>query len=244
MKIAWTIARRELAGFFASPIAYVFIVIFLMLTGFFTFMVGGFLMRGEADLQVFFFWLPWLYLFLVPAVGMRMWSEERRMGTLEFLLTLPVHPWQAIVGKFLAFWIVIATALALTFPVAVTANYLGDPDNGAILAGYIGSLLLAAAYLAITSLTSAITRNQVIAFILAVTACLFLVLAGWPPVTELLSAWAPPWIVDFVAGFSVMTHFDAIQRGVLDTSDLVYFVSVIIFGLVATDAALKIHRGA
>jgi ABC-2 type transport system permease protein len=243
MRIAWIIARRELAGFFTSPIAYVFIVIFLLLAGFFTFMVGGLLPRGEASLSVFFFWLPWLYLFLVPAVGMRMWSEERRMGTIELLLTMPLAPWQAILGKFLAFWIVIAAALVLTFPFVITVNYLGDPDNGVIVAGYLGSLLLAGAYLAVTSLTSALTRNQVISFILALTACLFLVLSGWPPVTGLLRSWAPGGLVDFVAALSVMTHFEAVQRGVLDTRDLVYFGSVILFGLVATGVVLTMRRG-
>ena len=146
-----TIARRELAGYFASPVAFVFIVIFLLLSGFFTFMVAGFFERGEAGLETFFTWHPWLYLFLVPAVGMRMWSEERRLGTIELLLTMPVTPWQAIVGKFLASWAVVALALVLTFPVVITVNYLGHPDNGVILAGYIGSLLMAGAYLAISA---------------------------------------------------------------------------------------------
>ncbi|MCX7869256.1 MAG: ABC transporter permease [Terrimicrobiaceae bacterium] len=237
-----TIIKRELAGYFGSPIAYVFIVIFLVLAGFFTFMVGGFLPRGEADLQVFFFWLPWLYLFLVPAVGMRMWSEERRMGTLELLLTLPVAPGQAILAKFLAAWIVIAAALALTFPIPLTAHYLGDTDNGVIIAGYLGALLLAGAYLAVTSATSALTRNQVISFIISLTLCLFLVLAGWPPVTDLFMQWAGPGLVDVVAGFSVMTHFEAIQRGILDLRDALYFVSVIVFGLLATGVILHSHR--
>src|SRR5919199_4090335 len=158
----WTIVKRELAGYFASPVAYVFIVIFLLLCGFFTFMVAGFFERGQANLLTFFAWHPWLYLFLVPAVGMRMWSEERRLGTIELLLTMPITPWQAIVGKFLASWLIIAIALALTFPIVITVNYLGHPDNGVILASYIGSLLLSGAYLSIASMTSAITRNQVV----------------------------------------------------------------------------------
>src|SRR4051795_1995969 len=205
---AWTnirgIMKRELGGYFTSPIAYVFLVIFLLLTGFFTFTVGNFFERGEASLVSFFTWHPWLYLFLVPAVGMRLWSEERRLGTLELLLTLPITSWQAIVGKFLASWLFLALALVLTFPVVITVNYLGSPDNGVIFCAYVGSLLLAGAYLAIGSLTSAMTRNQVISFILSVVICLFLILAGWPPVTNLLIRWAPATLVDFVTSFSVI----------------------------------------
>jgi ABC-2 type transport system permease protein len=186
-----TIARREVAGFFASPVAYVFIVIFLLLSGFLTFMVSDWFSAGDASLDGFFEWHPWLYLFLVPAVGMRMWSEERRMGTIELLLTMPITPWQAIVGKFLASWFVIGLALALTFPMVITVNYLGHPDNGIILAGYLGSFLMAGAYLAVTAMTSAITRNQVVSFIVSVVLCLFLILAGFPPVTNLLVSSLP-----------------------------------------------------
>src|SRR5215216_6172992 len=178
MKPIITIAKREISGYFASPVAFVFIVIFLLLSGFFTFMVAGLFSRGQANLEAFFTWHPWLYLFLVPAVGMRMWSEERRLGTIELLLTMPITPWQAIVGKFLATWAVVGIALALTFPVVMTVNYLGDPDNGVIFASYIGSLFLAGCYLAITAMTSAMTRNQVISFIIAVVICLLLILAG------------------------------------------------------------------
>src|SRR5712691_9668993 len=162
------IARRELQGYFASPVAYVFIVIFLLMVGFFTFMAGGFFERAEASLIAFFLWHPWLYLFLVPAAGMRLWSEERRQGTMELLLTMPITTWQAIVGKFAASWLFLALALALTFPVVITVNYLGAPDNGVIFGGYVGSLLLAGAYLAISCMTSALTRNQVVSFILSV----------------------------------------------------------------------------
>src|SRR5207247_9654405 len=181
MRIIWTIAKRELVAYFTSPVAYVFLVIFLLLTGFFTFTAGSFFERGEASLASFFGWHPWLYLVLVPAVGMRVWAEERRSGTLELLLTMPITPWQAIVAKFLASWAFLAVALALTFPAAITANILGDPDNGQIVAGYLGSLLLAGAYLAIACMTSAMTRNQVVAFILSVFLCLFLILAGFSP---------------------------------------------------------------
>src|SRR5881296_1630002 len=168
-----TIAKRELGGYFASPVAYVFIVIFLLLCGFFTFMLGGFFERREASLVSFFLWHPWLYLFLVPAAGMRLWSEERRLGTMELLLTMPITAWQAIVGKFLASWAFLTLALALTFPVVITVRYLGHPDMGIIFCGYIGSFLLAGAYLAVSCLTSAMTRNQVISFIISVVICLF-----------------------------------------------------------------------
>lgn len=235
----WTIAKRELGGYFASPVAYVFIVIFLLLTGFFTFMIGGFFERREASLISFFMWHPWLYLFLVPAAGMRLWSEERRLGTLELLLTMPITPWQAIVGKFLASWLFLALALGLTFPVAMTVNYLGEPDNGIIFCGYVGSLLLAGGYLAISCMTSAMTRNQVISFILSVVICLFLILAGWPPVTGLLVRWARPEVVDLVAAFSVMPHFEGFQRGVLDSRDILFFLSVVVFPLFTTGVILR-----
>lgn len=237
-----TIARRELSGYFASPVAFVFIVIFLLLSGFFTFMISRFFERGEANLDGFFLWHPWLYLFLVPAVGMRMWSEERRLGTLELLFTMPVTPWQAIVGKFLASWAVLGVALLLTFPIVLTVNYLGNPDNGVIFGGYVGSMLLAGAYLSISAMTSATTRNQVVSFIVAVVLSLFLILAGWPPVTDLLTQWAPAWFVDVIASFSVMTHFEAIQKGVIDSRDALYFLSVIAFCLFTTGVILRAHR--
>jgi ABC-2 type transport system permease protein len=236
------IMKRELGGYFTSPIAYVFLVIFLLLTGFFTFTVGNFFERSEASLVSFFTWHPWLYLFLVPAVGMRLWSEERRLGTLELLLTMPVTAWQAIIGKFLASWLFLALALALTFPVIITVNWLGNPDNGVIIAGYVGSLLLAGAYLAISCMTSAMTRNQVISFILSVMICLFLILAGYTPVTDLLTRFADPVIVQTVAAFSVMTHFEGFQRGVLDTRDVIFFASVIGFALFATGVIIRNQR--
>ena len=242
MSAVWTIAKRELASYFTSPVAYVFLVIFLLLTGFFTFTAGSFFERGEASLAAFFGWHPWLYLVLVPAVGMRLWAEERRSGTLELLLTMPVTAWQAIVAKFLASWIFLAVALALTFPAIVTVNILGEPDNGVILAGYLGSLVVAGAYLAVSCMTSAMTRNQVVAFILAVVLCLFLILAGFNPVTDLLVRWASPAVVDTVAAFSVIAHFDGFQRGVIDTRDLFFFLSVIGFALFATGVIIRGHR--
>jgi ABC-2 type transport system permease protein len=242
MRAIRIICARELAAYFASPVAYVFLVIFLLLAGFFTFTAGAFFERGEAGLGAFFGWHPWLYLVLVPAVGMRLWAEERRAGTIELLLTLPVTTWQAILGKYLASWLFLALALALTFPVVITVNVLGDPDNGAIAAGYLGSFLLAGAYLAVTCMTSAITRNQVVAFILSVVVCLFLILAGFNPVTDLLVRWASPAFVDTVAAFSVITHFDGFQRGVIDTRDLAFFLSVIGFALFATGVIIRGHR--
>jgi ABC-2 type transport system permease protein len=240
--VIWTITKRELAAYFQSPVAYVFLVIFLLLAGVFTFTFGGFFERGEASLAAFFNWLPWLFLFLVPAVGMRLWSEERRLGTIELLLTMPVASWQAILGKFVASWLFLAIALALTFPMIVTVNWLGDPDNGVIASGYIGALLLAGAYLALSSMTSAMTRNQVIAFIVAVVLCLMLILVGFSPVTDMLARWASPRVVESVARFSVLTHYDGFQRGVIDTRDLAYFLSVMAFSLFATGVIIRGHR--
>jgi len=242
MHLVWTIAKRELGGYFTSPVAYVFLVIFLLLAGFFTFTAGAFFERGEASLAAFFAWHPWLYLVLVPAVGMRLWSEERRSGTMELLLTMPITTWQAIIGKFLASWLFLALALALTFPVVITVNVLGSPDNGTIVAGYLGSLMLSGAYLAVSCMTSALTRNQVVAFILAVVVCLFLILAGFNPVTDLLVRWASPAFVDTVAAFSVITHFDGFQKGVIDSRDLFFFLSVIGFALFATGVIIRSHR--
>ncbi|MCC6231647.1 MAG: ABC transporter permease subunit [Verrucomicrobiales bacterium] len=236
------IAKRELVSYFSSPVAYVFLVIFLLMTGFFTFMAGGFFERGEASLISFFVWHPWLYLFLVPAAGMRLWSEERRLGTMELLLTMPIAPWHAIVGKFIASWLFLGLALVLTFPVWITVNYLGTPDNGVIVGGYFGSFLMAGAYLAITSMTSAMTRNQVISFIVSVVICLFLILAGWPPVTSLLDSLQWSVLRDVAASMSVMTHFDGFQKGVAELRSLVYFGVVISFCLFTTGVILRTHR--
>jgi ABC-2 type transport system permease protein len=231
-----TIAKRELTGYFASPVAYVFIVIWLLLNGFFTFSLGGFFEMGQASLAMSFFrWHPWLYLFLVPAVGMRLWSEERRLHTMELLLTMPITPSQAIVGKFLASWLFLIIALALTFPVVITVCYLGDADLGEIFTGYLGSALLAGGYLAVTSLTSAMTRNQVISFILSVVVCFFLLLAGFEPVTDLL----PQSLVEIVTGLSSLTHFIAFQKGLVDSRDLVYFGSLIGFALFLNGVILR-----
>jgi ABC-2 type transport system permease protein len=240
-----TIAKRELLAYFTSPVAYVFIVIFLLLNGFFTFMVGGFFERGEASLaNSFFMWHPWFYLFLVPAVGMRLWADERRVGTLELLLTMPIAPWEAIVGKFVASWLFLGLALVLTFPVVLTVNYLGSPDNGVIFAAYVGSWLMAGAYLAVSCITSAITRSQVVSFIISVVACLFLILAGFPPVINLLQNVAHnwQWLVDLITSFSVITHFEGFQKGVLDSRDIIFFLSAIVFSLFTTSVILRTHR--
>jgi ABC-2 type transport system permease protein len=239
-----TVAKRELSAYFTSPLAYVFIVIFLVLTGLFTFIVRPSLWdRGEATLAgTFFFWHPWFYLFLVPAVGMRLWAEERRVGTLELLLTMPITAWQAIAGKFLASWLFLGLALALTFPVVITVNYLGQPDNGVIFAAYVGSWLMAGAYLAISCLTSAMTRAQVVSFIVSVVACFFLILAGFQPVVDALQGWASPGLVELVTSLSFITHFEGFQKGILDSRDVIYFLSIIGFSLFTTGVILRSHR--
>ena len=243
-----TITKRELGAYFASPLAYVFIVIFLLLCGFFTFMVGTrmgtFFEHGQASLDTFFIWQPWFYLFLVPAVGMRLWAEERRVGTLELLLTMPITTWQAIVGKFVASWLFLALVLALTFPAVITVNYLGHPDNGVIFCGYVGSWLMAGAYLAISCITSAITRSQVISFIVSLVLCLCLLLPGIGPVIQFLSGYFHPAVVSAIAACSFMTHFGNFQKGILDSRDVIYFLSLIGFSLFATSVILRgLRRG-
>lgn len=233
------VMKREWQSYFHSPIAYVFLVIFLALAAFFTFFIGRFYEVGQADLRGFFFWHPWLYLVLVPAAAMRLWAEERRSGTIELLLTLPITPLEALLGKFLAAWLFLTLALGLTFPVPLSAYYLGRPDAGVVIAGYFGSLLLAGAYLAVGLFTSALTRDQVVSFILAVVIGLLLILAGYPPVTDFAARFLPPRWVEGVAAFSFMSHYEALQRGVVDVRDLLYFVSVIIFMLFSTQVVLR-----
>ncbi len=234
--------KRELASYFATPVAYVFIVIFLVLAGAFTFYLGGFFERGQADLQSFFSFHPWLYLFLVPAVAMRLWAEERKSGTIELLLTLPVTMWQAVFAKFLAAWAFVGIALALTFPIWITVNYLGSPDNGVIIASYFGSLLMAGSFLAIGACLSAATRNQVVAFILTVVVCFGLLLAGFPLVLDFFRAWAPSLLVDGIAQLSFLTHFSAISKGVIDLRDLLFFLLTIGFWLVATAVVIDLKK--
>lgn len=223
-----TISRRELAGYFATPLAYVFIVIFLVLAGVLTFFVGDFFERGQADLQSFFTFHPWLYLVLIPAVSMRLWAEERKSGTIELFLTLPIRLSEAVVGKFLAAWLFVGVALVLTFPFWLTVLFLGNPDNGVILASYIGSWLMAGAILAIGGAVSAATKNQVIAFVVAATLVFVLIAAGTQTVTGIFTGWAPDGLVRAIAAASLFGHFTAITRGVLDLRDLFYFVSIMV----------------
>ncbi len=236
------IARRELASYFATPVAYVFIVIFLALAGALTFYMGGLYERGEADLQPFFAFHPWLYLFLVPAVSMRLWSEERKTGSIELLLTLPVSMGQAVLGKFLAAWMFIGIALLLTFPVWISVNFLGGPDNGVILASYLGSFLMAGGFLAVGACLSAASRNQVVAFILTVVVCFLLLLAGFPLVLDFARAFLPEVLVDAVAGLSFMTHFSAISKGVLDIRDILFFLLSIVFWLMASAVVIDLKK--
>jgi ABC-2 type transport system permease protein len=242
MSATWAIFRREFRSYFATPLAAVFIVIFLLLNGAFTFFVGDFFETGQADLQVFFRFHPWLYLLLVPAVTMGLWAEERKSGTLELLLTQPVTLWQAVLGKFLAAWLFVGLALMLSFPIWITVNWLGEPDNGVILASYLGSLLMAGAFLAVGSCLSAVTRSQVVAFILTVLACLLFLLAGFPLTLDPLRAIAAQPLVDAVSGLSFLTHFQAVTRGVLDLRDVLYFLIAIATWLLATVVVIDIKK--
>ena len=227
MRQVLAVFKREFAAYFATPLAYVFIVIFLFAMGAFTFYVGRFYDNGIADLSVFFGYHPWLYLFLVPAIGMRLWADERRTGTVELLLTLPIPIWATVLGKFLAAWAFIAVAVVLTFPIWITVNVLGDPDNGVILASYIGSLLMAGGYLAISAAISASTDNQVIAFVVSVAVCFLFTIAGAALVIDFFQLWAPVILVNTISSFSFLTHFQAITSGVIDLRDLIFFASLI-----------------
>jgi ABC-2 type transport system permease protein len=242
MPPALIVARRELAGYFATPVAYVFIVIFLVLAGALTFTLGNFFGRGQADLQPFFSFVPWLFLFLVPALTMRLWAEERRLGTIELLLTLPLPQWQAVVGKFLAAWAFCGIALALTFPLWITVNILGEPDNGVILAGYVGCLMVAGAYLALGAAVSALTKNQVVAFVLAVALCFIFAAAGSPVVTEFLDARIPQ-LAELARALSVADRFGGFTRGVISARDILFFGSFIGFFLFVNAVVLD-HRKA
>ena len=243
LRMICTVFRRELKSYFQAPVAYVFLVVFLLLTGFLTFSVAHFYERGMADLQSFFFWHPWVYLLLVPAATMGLWAEERHTGTIELLLTMPLTMTQAILGKFLAAWAFISLAVVLTFPVVLTTAYLGNPDLGVIVAAYIGSILMAGAYVSVGMLTSSISRSQVIGFVLALLTCLVLLLAGWEPITSFFVKWSPK-LAEAVAAFSFMPHFESIQRGVLDLRDLAYFASMIVFMLLATHVVLDNRKSA
>ena len=236
------IIKRELQGYFSTPIAYVFIVIFLILSGVFAFYLGGLYERNQADLSPFFTFHPWLYLFLVPAVSMRMWSEERRSGNIELLMTLPVKQRDLVLGKFFSSWIFIAISLFFTFPIWLSINYLGNPDNGLIVASYIGSLLLAGSFLAIGSCISVANKNQVISFILTAVICFLFLLAGLPMVLDFFAAWLPQFLVDSIASTSFLSHYSSINKGVLDLGDMVYFGMVIAIWLFATSIVLDIKK--
>jgi len=242
MRNVGIIMRRELASYFATPLAYVFIFIFLVLANAFTFYLGGFYEHGQADLDSFFTFHPWLYLFLIPAIAMKLWAEERKSGSIELLMTQPVTVRDAVLGKFLAAWLFTALALALTFPLWITVNYLGHPDNGTILAAYLGSLMLAGGFLAVGSCMSALTRNQVVAFILGVVVCFAFLLAGFPMVLDAFRAWAPQWLVDVIASLSFLTHYESIMKGVIDVRDFLYFAMLIGLFLVATGVALELRK--
>lgn len=245
MRNTITIFKRELKSYFATPVAYVFIIAFLFLAGGFTFYLGNFYTGTEQDqatLQSFFGFHPWLYLFLLPAISMRLWSEERRVGTIELLMTLPITTMQAVMGKFLAAWFFAGIVLSLTLPFWFPVNYLGEPDNGVILAGFIGSFLMSGAYLAIGSFFSAVTRNQIIAFVTSIVACLLFILAGFPLVTDAVSGWAPASVLDTVRSFSFLTHFNNITRGLIDLRDLIFFGTLMACFLLANVLVIDVKK--
>ena len=236
------IFRRELLSYFATPLAYIFIVIFLITNGIFTFDLGGFYIRGQADLLPFFSFHPWLYLFMVPAIGMTLWADERKTGSIELLLTLPIRLSDAVLGKFLAAWVLTGIALLLTFPVWITVNYLGDPDNGVIVAAYIGSWFMAGGFLAIGSCMSACTKNSVIAFILTVATCILFVIMGSPLLLDAVPTWVPQFLVDAFSTMGFLTHFDSIARGVLDIRDFLFFTVFITAWLLASAIVIEIKK--
>lgn len=242
MRNILAIARRELHGYFSTPVAYVFIVIFLFLTGIFTFYIGGFYERNQADLDPFFRFHPWLYLFLIPAIAMRLWSEERKTGTIELLMTLPITVAEAVLGKFLAAWAFSGIALVLTFPMWITVNYLGAPDNTVVVAGYLGSFLMAGGFLAIGACISALTRSQVIAFVISVAVCFLFILSGFPLVLDFFQAWAPQALVDAIASLSFLTHFQSLQKGVIDLRDVIYYAVLISFWLYANVVVIEMKK--
>jgi ABC-2 type transport system permease protein len=234
--------RREFMGYFATPLAYVFIAIFLFAMGAFTFYIGGFFEAGQANLTVFFSFHPWLYLFLIPAISMRLWAEERKTGTLELIMTLPIPLWASVVGKFLAAWVFAGVALLLTFPMWITVNYLGSPDNGVILTSYLGSWLMAGSFLAIGSMVSATTNNQVIAFVITVVLCFLVTVAGHSLVIDFFRMWAPVWLVSTISSFSFLTQFDGLMKGVVDLRAVVYFSSLTALALFVNIVVLDQKR--
>jgi ABC-2 type transport system permease protein len=240
----WIVFKREFAAYFATPIAAVFLVIFVALTGAFAFYVGSFFDRGQAELSSFFVYHPWLYLILVPAIGMRLWAEERKTGTIELLMTLPISPWEAILGKFFAAWAFVGLALVLTFPMWITVNVLGNPDNGVILSSYLGSFLMAGAYLAIASCISALTKNQVIAFIVAAAICFLLIMSGLEMVQNVFRPWAPAFLLSAISSLSFLGHFESITKGLLNLPAIIFYVSLIAFALFANKIIIDQRKAA
>ena len=227
LKLTFSLFKRELLGYFSTPIGYVFITIFLLLAGLFTFYLGNFFEIGQASLISFFQWHPWLYLFLIPAISMRLWAEEKRTGTIELLTTLPINTFALVLGKFLAAWLFTFIALILTFPIWLTVNYLGNPDNGVIIASYLGSLLMAGGYLSIGSCISACTKNQVIAFIISVTICFLFTLSGLPMVLDFFTTWTGQTVTDVISSFSFLSNYNDITRGLIDVRSLIFFFTLI-----------------
>ncbi len=234
--------KREFQGYFRSPVAYVFIVIFLLSSVGCTFFLGGLYDSNQASLAPFFNYLPWLYLVLVPAVGMRLWAEERRSGTIELLFTLPVKMSESVMAKFFAGWAFLGVGLLLTFPLIITVNYLGDPDNGVIFASYLGSFLMAGSYLSVSCFTSSLSKNQVISFILGVIICFIMVLLGWGVFTNILMNIFPAWLIDFISFSGFMPHFQSVSRGLVDSRDLIYFLSVIVIYLSLNTIVLNTRK--
>jgi len=231
--------KREFVGYFRSPVAYVFLVVFLLASVGLSFFVGQFFRANQASLDRYFLFYPWLFLFLIPAAGMRLWSEEKRSGTVELLFTLPVTTLEAVIGKFLAGWAFLTLAILLSFPMVVTVAYLGHPDWGVIATSYLGSILMAGAYLGVCSLTSALTKNQVISFVLSVLVCVILLFLGWSVFSPALNSVFPVWVVDALANFSFITHFDAFIKGIIDPKDVMFFLSLIVFTLFLNVVALE-----
>lgn len=242
MNITWILCKRELRSYFSTPIAYVFIVVFLLLSGMATFYIGNFFGRGQADLVPFFNFHPWLYMIFIPAISMRLWAEERKSGTIELLFTLPITTWQAISGKYLAALIFTGITLMLTFPLWIAVNYLGHPDNGVIIAGYIGSLLMAGAFLAIGAAISALTKNQVVAFVLTLVICLFMNLLGFSMVIDQVRGLMPGMMYEALRSFSFLTNFDTISRGLLDFRSIIYFATLIVFSLFANAVIVETKK--
>jgi ABC-2 type transport system permease protein len=238
------IAWRELVAYFTSPLAYVFIIVFLMLLGGLTFYFGNFVDRGQADLLVFFQFHPWLYLLLMPAIGMRLWAEERKTGTLELLMTLPITTGEAVVGKFLAAWIFAGIALDLTVPIWITVNYLGNPDNGVIMVSYLASWMVAGCFLALSACASALTSNQVIAFVLAAATCFLFLVSGLEIVQAFFKGWAPPLVTQTIANMSVLTNFHTVAEGLVDVRQAIFFVSLIVVALFVNTAIVEIKKAA